>query len=206
MPLPNRVTPFGDLESSPARGLFMGNRGGRFHDDRQRVSGVPWAGRAWLICVTRFKDRSRSVWAHGYTELFFCDEITALAAGHRPCMECRRGAALGFRDALVAAGAFASRPGCPEVDAALDRERRAMRRAPLILDAARLPDGAMVVIGTLAHALRGDAALPWSHAGYGPAVPRPMGTVRVLTPPLTLQALTAGYRPVWHESASVQHQ
>jgi hypothetical protein len=205
MPLPNRVTPFGDLTRTPERGMFMGNRGGRFHDDSQHVPGVPWAGRSWLICETRFRDRQRMVWGQGYTEVFFCDEVTALAAGHRPCMECRRTAALSFRCALASAGVFASCPRCPVVDARLDRERRALRRAPLIMEAARLPDGAMIVIEGRAHALRGPCALPWSHAGYGPPMPRPTGPARVLTPPLTLHALAAGYRPVWREPDSVQH-
>ena len=96
MPLPNRVRPDGTLFADPARGSMFGNRGGRFHDpDRHVVPRRIHASRHWLCCVLAFKDRRRRVWGQGYTELFFCDEVTALAAGHRPCMECRR------RDALA---------------------------------------------------------------------------------------------------------
>jgi hypothetical protein len=91
MPLPNRVRPDGSLFATPERGLFYGNRGGRFHDPAsQAVPERLYATRQWLCCVLAFKGRKRKVWGRGYTELFFCDEVTALAAGHRPCMECRR--------------------------------------------------------------------------------------------------------------------
>ncbi|MGL4241245.1 MAG: hypothetical protein ACRCTI_09045, partial [Beijerinckiaceae bacterium] len=97
MTLPNRVDPFGDLVATPERGLWLGNRGGRFHCERTRtVRGRPWASRQWICCVLSFKNRQRQVWSRGYTELFFTDEATALAAGHRPCFECRRADAVAF--------------------------------------------------------------------------------------------------------------
>jgi hypothetical protein len=90
MPLPNRVTPFGELFAAPARGLLMGNRGGRIHDDRRELATRRWASRQWICCKLAFNDRHRDVWGDSYTELFFLDEVTAFAAGHRPCFECRR--------------------------------------------------------------------------------------------------------------------
>ena len=96
MPLPNRVTPFGDLIAVASRGLFMGNRGGRFHRDDRTLGARRWASRQWICCVTEFKQRHRAVWGNRYTELFFLDEPTAFAAGHRPCFECRRRDAVAF--------------------------------------------------------------------------------------------------------------
>jgi hypothetical protein len=204
MPLPNRVTPFQSLEANPARGLLMGNRGGRFHDlARQAVPHRPWASRQWIICVLAFKGRQRQVWQDGYTELFFCDEVTALAAGHRPCMECRRMDALAFRRAAAMAdGPDRPLPPCPALDAQLDRERRLgrtqiMHRLPF----AALPDGAMVRLSGQAHAVKQGQLLAWSHHGYGQRRPLPGGEAEVLTPPTTLRALRAGYMPLWHPSA-----
>ena len=90
MPLQNRVDPFGALIATPARGLFLGNRGGRFHRDDRTLGRRRWASRQWICCVLRFKGRRHPVWRDRYTALFFLDEPTALAAGHRPCFECRR--------------------------------------------------------------------------------------------------------------------
>src|SRR5688500_15168681 len=90
MPLQNRVTPFGEIEAAPARGLFMGNRG-ILHDANQQLGRARWRHKSWVTCLLSFKDRRREVMApRRYTELFFCDEAVALAAGHRPCAECRR--------------------------------------------------------------------------------------------------------------------
>src|SRR5947208_596093 len=96
MPLQNRVDPFGALISTPARGRLFGNRGGRFHRDDRTLGRRRFVSRQWICCVLAFKNRHRAVWGRGYTELFFLDEVTALAAGHRPCFECRRAAATAF--------------------------------------------------------------------------------------------------------------
>ena len=90
MPLPNRVDPFGDLFATPTRGTLFGNRGGKFHRDDKTLGSRRWASRQWICCVLKFKGRQRNVWGRYYTELFFLDEVTAFAAGHRPCFECRR--------------------------------------------------------------------------------------------------------------------
>ena len=92
MTLQNRVTPFGEIIATPERGAYMGNRGGRIHhNDRQELQTRRWASRQWITCLLEFKGRHRMVMQpNRYTELFFLDEVTAFAAGHRPCAECRR--------------------------------------------------------------------------------------------------------------------
>ncbi|HKG83265.1 MAG TPA: HWE histidine kinase domain-containing protein [Beijerinckiaceae bacterium] len=164
-----------------------------------------WAGaslRALLeVEVAPYAQDGRNVWQTGYTELFFLDEVTALAAGHRPCCECRRTAARGFQAALLAAGMTPL--SLDEIDARLDAERRdgrakRLHRRPVC----ELPDGAMIALGADAFAIRGDTILPWSPAGYGAPKPRPGGEVEVLTPPLTLAALHGSYAPLWHPSAA----
>ncbi|MCX7325429.1 MAG: hypothetical protein NTZ14_13565 [Hyphomicrobiales bacterium] len=213
MPLPNRVTPSGDLEASSARGLFFGNRGGRFHDvATRRMTGRPWASRQWITCqcdfkgrATRFRDDGRAVWdGSRYTELFFLDEVTALAAGHRPCMECRRDDAMAYRRATVAGGAFAMLVPCPALDTQLDQERRTGRAKRLhSFPYGDLPDGAMIRIGAAAHAVRGAQLLVWSQAGYTATLAMPRGIAACLTPPTNLAALRSGYLPVWHPSATL---
>lgn len=206
MPLPNRVRPDGTLFADEARGTMYGNRGGRFHDPGSHA--VPrriQATRQWLCCVLSFKGRRRKVWGRGYTELFFCDEVTALAAGHRPCMECRRRDALAYREALVKGLGLPEVPLCPQIDRILDAERRDGRtKRTHRLPAERLPDGAMLLSeeGTAFVALRGGDALLWSPGGYIGRRRRPSGQAAVLTPPATLAALAQGYRPLWHPSAA----
>jgi hypothetical protein len=146
-PLQNRVTPFGELVATPARGLLLGNRGGRFHDPATRTLRTRrWASKHWICCVLAFKSWHRNVWQTGYTELFFLDEVTALAAGHRPCCECRRVAARGFQAALIAAGMTPL--SLDEIDARLDAERRDGRPKRLHRRPAfDLPDGAVIALG-----------------------------------------------------------
>ena len=193
----NRVDPFGVFHAVPERGTLMGNRGGRIHRDQRTLAARRWASRRWIICVCVFKNRHRDVWAAGYTELFFLDEPTALAAGHRPCFECRRREAEAFRRLF---------PGAPTsadaMDGALHEERldgRLQRRWRARIGA--LPDGAMFTWQGRAYAIRDEVALPWSFAGYGAPVPLAGGLeVDVLTPPSTVAALAAGYRPRWPDS------
>lgn len=210
MPLANRVAPDGTLFATPERGLFLGNRGGRFHDPKTKaVRGRPFATRQWITCVTQFKGRTRDpmggVWGRGYTELFFCDEVTALAAGHRPCMECRRADLIAWRSALVTGLGLGHVPSCPEMDIILDSERRDGHVKRLHrLDCETLPDGAMLrAVDGAFLALRGNAGLVWSAAGYAATRQRPVGMADVLTPPATLAALRAGYKPAWHGGALI---
>src|SRR5579864_4645810 len=123
MSLQNRVDPFGELIAVPARGLFMGNRGGRFHTDAKRLTARRWASRQWICCALDFKGRQRDVWGRFYTELFFLDEPTALAAGHRPCFECRRKEAEAFAERWREARRLAARPLADEMDEVLHAER-----------------------------------------------------------------------------------
>lgn len=197
-PLQNRVDPFGELVATPARGMLLGNRGGRFHRDDQTLGRRRWASKLWIACVCEFKGRRRSVWGRGYTELFFYDEITAFAAGHRPCFECRRKEAEAFRALFPGV----TRRRAPEMDVVLHAERlngrdKRVSRRPL----ERLPDGAMIALDSHAYAVRGDALLPWSFAGYGaPRSRASIGMVEVLTPRAIVAVLEAGYRPRWGEA------
>lgn len=204
MPLQNRVTPFAQLVASPVRGLLMGNRGGRIHDPvTRRLTGRRWVSRRWICCVTRFRGRHRQVWGRSYTELFFLDEVTALAAGHRPCMECRRADALAYRQAVSRALGLEATILCDNLDRLLHEERVAKTGKQLHhAKAEDLPDGAMVVgRDGEALALRGDEALAWAPAGYGARRRRPTGAIAVLTPPTSLEALAHGYESRWHPSA-----
>jgi hypothetical protein len=203
MPLQNRVNPFGDLFVAPARGLFLGNRGGRFHSEAKTLTARRWVSRQWICCVLDFKDRQRDVWGRFYTELFFLDEPTALAAGHRPCFECRRQEALEFAARWQKACKLRTRPRAAEMDDILHRERlegRAKRRHRCGLDI--LPDGAVVALEEGTFAVRGDLLLRWTPQGYDARKSRPRRiVVDVLTPPSIVAVLSAGYRPHWHPSA-----
>jgi hypothetical protein len=203
MPLQNRVDPFGTLFATPARGLFMGNRGGRIHTDGKMLTRRHWASRQWICCVLDFKGRQRDVWGRSYTELFFLDEVTALAAGHRPCFECRRRDAETFAQAWGRSFNLNARPRASGMDERLHAERldgRGKRSHRLGIDG--LPDGAVIAQGKSAFAVRGDALLRWTPEGYADRRPRPRDeAVDVLTPPAVLAVLTAGYGPRWHPSA-----
>ncbi|HEY0329913.1 MAG TPA: hypothetical protein VGC77_12530 [Rhodopseudomonas sp.] len=212
MPLQNRVTPWGDIVAVPQRGLFTGNRG-IIHDPATRtLLGRRWSSKAWIICLCAFRGRRRAVMARqSWTELFFLDEATALAAGHRPCFFCRRDDALAFQAAWQRGNALA-RAAASEIDAALHAERldrRLKRLHPLPCALAQLPDGAMLqargddAVATCYLVLRGQA-LPWSFDGYRAAAPHDDAALpgaALLTPPSTLRALLAGYRPRLHPSA-----
>ncbi|HEY7999117.1 MAG TPA: hypothetical protein VIE87_09880 [Pseudolabrys sp.] len=200
MPLQNRVDPFGELFVSSARGALFGNRGGKFHRDDKTLGQRRWASRQWICCVLDFNNRRRDVWGRYYTELFFLDEVTAFAAGHRPCFECRR------KDAETFAALFSGkkkRAAASAMDKRLHAERldgKTKRLHRRKLDT--LPDGAMIALRGEAFAVRGKNLLPWTPSGYGRPVARPRsGDVDVLTPPSISAVLAAGYRPIWHESA-----
>jgi hypothetical protein len=200
MPLQNRVDPFGELFVIPARGLLMGNRGGRLHDEHRKLTARRWVSRAWICCKLEFNDRHRDVWGDGYSELFFLDEVTALAAGHRPCFECRR------KDAENFAALFSGktrRARAAAMDKVLHAERldgKAKRSHRRMIDT--LPDGAMIALRDDVFAVRGKSLLRWTPSGYADATPRPRGiTADVLTPPSMLAVLAKGFPPLWHPSA-----
>jgi hypothetical protein len=190
-PLQNRVDPYGELCAVPERGRLMGNRGGRLHDDIKRIGRRRWTTKAWIACVCEFKARKREVFGRGYTELFFRDEPTALAAGHRPCFECRRAEALAFQSAFPGGNARA-----PEMDARLQAERLDSERLRRPLRLSEQPDGAMVLWRESPHLLAGGRLWPWSFGDYGaPEVFPPAAAAAVITPASILAALRGGYRP-----------
>jgi hypothetical protein len=202
MPRQNRVTPYGELVAVPDRGMFWGNRGVLV--DRQGQLARYSRGRAWIICVLEYKGRRRQQWSPGrLTELFFLDEATGLAAGHRPCGECR------YRDYQKFKRAWADGadilPGVQAIDARLHADRLAgpgVRRtyqAPL----PGLPDGTMIELGGAPWLVYGGKLLAWTPAGYvDRRAATPAGPVTVITPRATVATLAAGYRPVVHPTAS----
>jgi hypothetical protein len=141
MPLQNRVTPSGEIIATPHRGLMMGNRGGCFHRPDQTLKARRWANRQWIACLLEFKDRRRQLMQpNRYTELFFLDEATALAAGHRPCFECRRASAVRFAE-LWTKTHHARRPRTGHGHNSSPRAHRAVRRQPHVAALVGLPDG-----------------------------------------------------------------
>src|SRR5665213_3287158 len=167
MPLQNRVDPFGNLFAASARGTLMGNRGGRIHTDDKKLLTRRWASRQWICCVLDFKGRQRDVWGRYYTELFFLDEVTAFAAGHRPCFECRRKDAELFTKLFRGDERSGRRVSAPIMDTVLHAERldgKAKRVHRAKIDA--LPDGAMIADDGEPFAVRGRNLLRWTPQGY----------------------------------------
>jgi hypothetical protein len=202
MPLQNRVTPFGDIIATPHRGMFTGNRG-IIHDPATKtLLRKRWSSPAWITCVCEFRGRWREVMGQrSWTELFFLDEATAFAAGHRPCFYCRREDATRFRT-MWEQGNGTGRMLARDMDAVLHRERLdhgKKRLHPLPLE--NLPDGAMVQADGESYLVAQGRALNWSPAGYREATAS-LKDATLLTPPSTLRAFSAGYRPVLHPSAS----
>ena len=198
----NRVTPFGDIIATEARGLLFGNRG-VLHDDSGRLVRT-WQVRRWIACRLEFKGRRRELLRPGrFTELFFLDEATALAAGHRPCAECRREDFLRFRHAWMEIHPGGSGK-VDDIDRALHVERideggKKMHPAKL----ADLPDGSMICEGNRAWLVMHGALLAWSPFGYGERRTIPAtATVLVLTPPSVIDVIRAGYDPSLHPTAA----
>jgi hypothetical protein len=194
----NRVTPLGELIATPERGLVYGNRG-CLHDAEGEIK-RGHNGKRWIACQLQFRGRKRApLRAPGrYTELFFLDEVTAFAAGHRPCAECRRG----DYELLVTrwGGCGQGKPGADAIDAKLHKERideKTGERRMHAIPYAELPDGAMVAIGEAPWLVRGTEVLAWSPGGYGERVARPgEGDAVVITPPSLLALLRAGWNPL----------
>jgi hypothetical protein len=198
LPLQNRVTPLGDVIRDPARGLVFGNRG-CLHDEHRNIRRRN-NGRRWIACRLQWKGWHRSpLMAPGrYTELFFLDEVTALAAGHRPCALCRREDYRRFTE--IWSRLHPGQTGADAIDAQLHAERvdpdtRRQRRHQLSLD--DLPDGALVALEGTPWLVRHDELLAWTPAGYRDRRPRPQREAAVvLTPPSLLEVLRIGWTPV----------
>jgi hypothetical protein len=195
MPLQNRVDPFGEIRAHPARGKLMGNRGILHHADgtiRRRH-----AHRNWIACALRFRDRHQTLMAPGrYTQLFFLDEATAFAAGHRPCAECRRARYRSFAEAWCAVH---GRPPGTGLAPAIDRALHAARigrggQVTFRAERAGLPDGTFVADAGVPFLLWNGACLRWTFDGYAGAADLP-GEVTVLTPKPLVALFAAGWRP-----------
>lgn len=198
MPLQNRVTPGGAIIATPARGTLMGNRG-ILHDDGKRLVRTS-RNTMWLICRLDFKGRRREIMSPGrYTELFFLDEAVALAAGHRPCGECRRAQ---YRAYMAAVNAAENTPleGPRDLDRRLNSSRRTPRTTARVGD---LPDGAFVTDGDDYRLVLNGALHRWSAEGYTDRTSvADDEMVDVVTPLLSVSALQHGYSPEIHPSAN----
>jgi hypothetical protein len=200
-PLQNRVTPLGELVAVPERGLLYGNRG-LLHDAEGRIR-RRFDGKRWIACRLEFRGRRRHplMQPGRYTELFFLDEATALAAGHRPCAECRREDYDHFVSLWQTL--YPGEERADAIDARLHAERldgraRRTHRASL----ASLPDGAMILRDGDAWLVLGEELLAWTPAGYAARGPRASVTADVITPPSLVAVLAAGWGPMLHPSAA----
>lgn len=205
MPLRNRVSPDGEIVALAARGTFMGNRGGVLHNDRRDIIRL-YAGRRWITCVLEFKGRRRVVMSPDrYTELFFLDEAVALAAGHRPCAECRRARFNEFKEAWRRAekrppGEFLY---ADEMDEQLHTARIGKHKRKITYEAPlrSMPDGCFVGIAGASYLVWGNGLALWSPEGYTEKRPSPDElTVTVLTPEPIVRCMRNGYSPVIHKS------
>lgn len=205
MPRQNRVTPFGELIATSARGMFMGNRG-ILHDSDGQLTDKRWTHPHWIICQLEFKGRKRPLMSPGcYTELFFADEAVALAAGHRPCAECRREAFDRFKLAWIEGNpqfGFTTKTPIAEIDRILHSERVTRRRQKVTYEAqlGDLPEGTFFSLPELPGSsilVWEGASWAWAPEGYLPMQNLNPGTrVNVLTPKSTVNALRTEYKPV----------
>lgn len=206
MPKQNRVTPFSTLIAASARGTLTGNRG-CLHDDHEQIR-RQFRGQRWIICLLDFKGRKRSIMTPGrYTELFFLDEATALAAGHRPCAECQRARFNQFREIWAKSNpetSKAARPAATAMDAILHQERtETMQSRRFVNSVGDLPDGTFVTDDEHhAYLVLRKLLLRWSPAGYESPRKRDINlALRVVTPASVVRTLGAGYPVSIHSSA-----
>ncbi len=212
MPLQNRVDPFGDIHAVPARGLFTGNRGVIHDPATKTLLRRRWTSKAWLICACEYKGQHRELMgrngpngATGWTELFFLDEVTALAAGHRPCFTCRRESAKDYARHFGEAFGVEN-PKVGDMDARLHSERLASGGKMVEIDREgleKLPQGAVIFDGKADYAVRDKRLLRWTFDGYDQSVDfDALGPdeMCIVTPATTLAVLSGGYQPVWHPS------
>jgi hypothetical protein len=198
MPLQNRVTPLGELIADPARGLVYGNRG-RLHDEAGQIR-RRWNGRRWIACRLEFRGwlRRPLLQPGRFTELFFLDEATAMAAGHRACALCRREDYVRLTE--IWRTLHPGQTGADAIDAQLHDERvDPVTRSHRVHRAAfgSLPDGAFVLLDEAPHMVVGRTLFRWTPAGYVARERRPArGRATVITPPSLVGVLRAGWDPV----------
>jgi hypothetical protein len=196
-PLRNRVTPSGELIATEHRGTMYGNRGVLHNDDLALVR--RYQVRRWLVCVLEFRGRRRPILRpRRYTELFFLDEAVALAAGHRPCAECRHPAYQSFRTAWTTALALPGKSSADDIDRVLHDERRLVGGARVTYPAPlrELPDGVFIARDGEFWLVHGGGLHRWTPAGYAERTDQFDGPAAVLTPRSTVAAIRAGYRPL----------
>ena len=205
MPLQNRVTPDGQIVATAARGTLMGNRGGMLHRVDKTLGPKRWVSKQWIACRLSYKGRWREVMApNSYTELFFLDEATSFAAGHRPCYECRRREAVFFAELWGEFLGGGPRAKANDIDAVLHAERLNAegRKATFKTTIGELPTGAMVRWRDGAYLILAGRLLRWAPEGYTAVVDVEKDmTVDVLTPRSTLEIFRAGYDADLHETA-----
>ncbi|WP_316787127.1 hypothetical protein [Pedobacter frigiditerrae] len=196
--LQNRVNPFGDIIATKARGKWLGNRG-QLHGTGKTIL-RPFKHKAWIICVLEFKDRHRVVMSPNlWTELFFLDEATAMAAGHRPCFECRRAAANLFKAAWLKGNpeyGFNQKTLIGKIDEVLQKERINEKGQKITFEAILqdLPDGIFIEIDSQAYLVANEQLYLWSPFGYESGKQIPLSTkVKVLTPRSMVNTIRAGY-------------
>ncbi|WP_345323452.1 hypothetical protein [Novipirellula rosea] len=208
MPLQNRVSPTSDIVAVADRGMFMGNRG-CLHDDQKRLTRSVCSVKRWIICQLQFKDRRRSLMTpNQYTELFFLDEATALAAGHRPCAECRRQAYNDFKKAWLIGNPqyeLGSRCSIDRIDALLQQDRweQGSGQKTFQTELQSLPGGVIVSLpNETSPCLWLERSLfRWSAGGYFRLGSTKHGqNVKVHTPKSTVEAIRAGFTPIIHPS------
>lgn len=196
VPKRNRVTPMGDIVAAELRGAWLGNRG-ILHEGQQIVRFH--RSQLWIVCALQFRDQRLNQWQPGhFTVLYFHDEAVALAAGHRPCALCRRESYNAYR-AAWADGNEGPVPSAAAIDRQLHGERLVRgthRRRLHEMPWPELPQGAFVLLDEAPALVLDDAVVPWTATGYAPARRRPRrGSATAITPPSTIGALRAGYRP-----------
>jgi hypothetical protein len=198
--LQNRVDPFGNIIKSSARGSFMGNRG-VIHNEYKEIIHA-FRNKAWITCLLEFKGRKRTVMTPArWTELFFLDEATAFAAGHRPCFECRREDARRFKSYWIQANpsyGFDMRTSISSIDEVLHRERMDNEKKKVVHQrlAGEIPDGTFVVVDDEPYVLKNLEFYRWTPFGYENFIHLPKDSaVMVLTPNSIVNAFLAGYIP-----------
>lgn len=195
----NRVDPQGNIIETSARGAWLGNRG-QLHGKGKTIL-RPFKHQAWIICLLQFKGRHRQIMAPNlWTELFFLDEATAFAAGHRPCFECRRDDAKRFKTAWLAGNpqyGFERKVSIGKIDEITHAERIDQQGTKVTFSAPakQLPDGTFLLIDHEAYLLTDNQLHRWTPFGYDAIAPIPDGNVTVLTPRSTVQAFREGYQP-----------
>ena len=198
--LQNRVTPFGEIIKSKARGNLMGNRG-VIHNDRGEIAHM-FRHKAWISCVLEFKGRRRTVMTPGHwTELFFLDEATAFAAGHRPCFECRKEDANRFKSCWISGNPtydFTMKTSIREIDEVIHRERidKAKQKVTHNRTSSEIPEGTFIEVDSRPYLFKSGKLHLWTPFGYEDVIPLlGVTTHTLLTPSSVVNAFRAGYEP-----------